>query len=59
MAGDVDDGDAGLALAAFQVVGDVVPTFFAGAGDPGLQVEALLEVDVGDVIAADRPIELH
>ena len=40
-----------------QVVGDVVPALLASARNARLQVEALLEVDVDDVVAADRSIE--
>ena len=54
MAGDVDQRDAGRALAAAQIVDDVGPALGLGAGDAGPQVEALLEVDVDDVVAADR-----
>ena len=59
MTGDVDDRDAGLVLTALQVLGDLVPPFFSSPGNSRLQIEAVLEVDVGDVVAADRAVELQ
>ena len=57
VAGHVDDSDPGRALAPFQVVDNCRLVPFDGAGDPGVKVETLLEIDVEDVVAADRPIE--
>ncbi len=57
--GHVHDRDPRFVLATLEVVGDVETPFLTGAFDPRVQIETLLEVDVGDVIAADRPIERH
>ena len=57
--GDVDDRDTRLVLTALQVLGNLVPPFFPCPGNPRLEIEAMLEVDVGDVVATDRAVELQ
>jgi hypothetical protein len=59
MAGDIHDRDAGFVLACLQVVGDLVPALLARTLDPRLQIESLLEVDLGDVVAPNRPVQLQ
>ena len=56
--GDVDHRDTRLVLTALQVA----PQPRAGPsspcpGDPRLEIEAMLEVDVDDVVATDRAVE--
>ena len=54
MPGHIDDRNPRRRLAPLQVLDDVGPALLARAGNPCLEVEALLEVDVDDVVAADR-----
>jgi hypothetical protein len=53
----VDDGNSGGALAPPEVSHDVSAAIGGGLGNPRLQIEALLEVDVDDVIAADHAVK--
>ncbi len=52
--GHVHHGDAGLPAAPFEFADDVGPAVLLRARDPGIQIVALLEVDVHDVVAARR-----
>src|SRR5438128_1689030 len=57
MAGDVDDRDSGFPLAALQVFDDVEPAFMDVVLDSRLEVEALLEIEKDQEVAAHRAVE--
>src|SRR5437899_5340572 len=57
MAGDVDDRDSGFPLAALQVLDDVEPAFMDVVLDSRLEVEALLEIEKDQEVAAHRAVE--
>ena len=57
MAGDVDHRDAGLALTGPEIPDDVRPARVERVLNPRVEIEELLEIEIDDQIAADRPAE--
>jgi hypothetical protein len=57
VAGDVEYGNAGLLLALLKMADNLCSAFRRRSTDSRLKVEALLEVDVDDVISANSSVE--
>jgi len=56
MAGDVDHRDAGLALTGPEIPDDVRPARVERVLNPRVEIQELLEIEIDDQIAADRPL---
>src|SRR5437016_14416122 len=57
MARDVDDRNSGFPLAALQVFDDIEPAVMDVVLDSRLEVEALLEIEKDQEVAAHRAVE--
>src|SRR4029453_19264580 len=59
MSGDVDQRDPALVLTSLEVLDNVQPAFGTRTVDACLEIEPRLEVEVGDVVAADGSAHLE